>query len=256
MEYTQFGRTAMRVSKISYGTWQFGGDWGHVEREQWDEGKATVRKALELGINFFDTAQAYGFGLAERLLGEALQPELRSQRHKIMLATKGGLRMDGSTLLRDGSAPGIDQVIQGMSGLMSVTGSGADTYRVGVPIVDIPSGMICAFGIVLAMRFFHSDPGVLLCIAYFQRLHQSRTQSEYGYRKFDCLANLHSCHPDPTNGPCSSNILSWVSLDEQQVCPATRLNDTPICESKVCSWQDCGRTQCFHRRQPCLDQQP
>jgi crotonobetainyl-CoA:carnitine CoA-transferase CaiB-like acyl-CoA transferase len=46
---------------------------------------------------------------------------------------------------------GLDQVIQGMSGLMSVTGSGADTYRVGVPIVDITSGMICAFGIVSAL---------------------------------------------------------------------------------------------------------
>ncbi|MDJ0358289.1 CaiB/BaiF CoA-transferase family protein [Paenarthrobacter sp. PH39-S1] len=46
---------------------------------------------------------------------------------------------------------GLDQVVQGMSGLMSVTGSGADTYRVGVPIVDITSGMICAFGIVSAL---------------------------------------------------------------------------------------------------------
>jgi CoA:oxalate CoA-transferase len=46
---------------------------------------------------------------------------------------------------------GLDQVIQGMSGLMSVTGSGSNTYRVGVPIVDITSGMICAFGIVSAL---------------------------------------------------------------------------------------------------------
>jgi aryl-alcohol dehydrogenase-like predicted oxidoreductase len=73
MEYTQFGQTALRVSKISYGTWQFGGDWGRVERAQWEAGKASVQKALELGINFFDTAQAYGFGLAERMLGEALR---------------------------------------------------------------------------------------------------------------------------------------------------------------------------------------
>ena len=73
MDYTQFGRTSLHVSKISYGTWQFGGDWGRVERSQWDTGKATVQKALELGINFFDTAQAYGFGMAERMLGEALQ---------------------------------------------------------------------------------------------------------------------------------------------------------------------------------------
>ena len=46
---------------------------------------------------------------------------------------------------------GLDQVVQGMSGLMSVTGSESDTYRVGVPIVDITSGMICAFGIASAL---------------------------------------------------------------------------------------------------------
>ena len=47
---------------------------------------------------------------------------------------------------------GLDQVVQGMSGLMSVTGSGVhDTYRVGVPIVDITSGMVSAFGIVAAL---------------------------------------------------------------------------------------------------------
>lgn len=74
MEYTQFGQTALHVSKMCYGTWQFGGDWGSVERAQWDAGKATIQKALELGINFFDTTPAYGFGLAERMLGEACGP--------------------------------------------------------------------------------------------------------------------------------------------------------------------------------------
>jgi CoA:oxalate CoA-transferase len=52
---------------------------------------------------------------------------------------------------------GLDQVVQGMSGLMSITGSGADdTYRVGVPIVDITSGMVCAFGIVAALVGRHN----------------------------------------------------------------------------------------------------
>src|SRR5207245_11431626 len=53
MEYTQFGRTGLHVSRISYGTWQFGGDWGRVESAQWEAGKASVQKALDLGINFF-----------------------------------------------------------------------------------------------------------------------------------------------------------------------------------------------------------
>src|ERR1700730_8343962 len=112
MEYTQFGQTALRVSKISYGTWQFGGDWGHIKSAQWDAGKATVQKALELGINFFDTAQAYGFGLAERMLGEALQPYRKGLREDIVLATKGGLRMEGEKLLRDASAGWLRQGVE------------------------------------------------------------------------------------------------------------------------------------------------
>src|SRR6266567_4254241 len=136
MEYTQFGRTVLQVSKISYGTWQFGGDWGHVEREQREEGKATVRRALELGINFFDTAQAYGFGLAERMLGEALQPELRSQRDKIILATKGGLRLEGDTLLRDASAYWLRQGVE--ESLRNLGVDSIDLYQVHWPIPTHP----------------------------------------------------------------------------------------------------------------------
>src|SRR5260221_12559837 len=101
MEYTQFGRTGLHVSRISYGTWQFGGDWGRVESAQWEAGKASVQKALELGINFFDTAQAYGFGLAEHLLGEALRPYLRrGLREEVVMPTKGRSGRDGRKVLR------------------------------------------------------------------------------------------------------------------------------------------------------------
>ena len=102
MEYTQFGNTGMRVSKVCFGTWAFGGEWG----EQ-DEGanKAAIRKALDLGINFFDTAQAYGFGTAEKFLSQALQPEIRTKRQQLILTTKGGLRQAGDRLIRD-SSPG------------------------------------------------------------------------------------------------------------------------------------------------------
>src|SRR3989442_4546984 len=51
--------------------------------------KAAIRKALELGINFFDTAQAYGFGASEKMLGEALRPEITAHRNEVVLATKG-----------------------------------------------------------------------------------------------------------------------------------------------------------------------
>ena len=136
MEYKQFGRTALRVSKISYGTWQFGGDWGHIEHSQWDTGKATVQKALELGINFFDTAQAYGFGLAERMLGEALQPYVKSLREDIVLATKGGLRMEGEKLLRDASTHWLRQGVE--QSLRNLGVDYIDLYQVHWPDPNTP----------------------------------------------------------------------------------------------------------------------
>jgi aryl-alcohol dehydrogenase-like predicted oxidoreductase len=137
MEYTQFGQTALRVSKISYGTWQFGGDWGHVERAQWEAGKASVQKALELGITFFDTAQAYGFGLAERMLGEALQPYLKKGlREDLVLATKGGLRMEGEKLLRDASPRWLRQGVE--QSLVNLGVDYIDLYQVHWPDPNTP----------------------------------------------------------------------------------------------------------------------
>lgn len=137
MEYTLFGQTTLRISKISYGTWQFGGDWGHVERAQWDAGKATVQKALELGINFFDTAQAYGFGLAERLLGDALQPYLKKgMREEIVIATKGGLRMEGEQLLRDASPRWLRQGVE--QSLRNLGVDYIDLYQVHWPDPNTP----------------------------------------------------------------------------------------------------------------------
>jgi len=109
MKYTQLGHTELRVSTICYGTWQFGGDWGSFESQ---EAQAAIGRALDLGINFFDTAQAYGFGASERVLGQALRAELKTKRDRIVIATKGGLRKEGDTLLRDASARWIRQGVE------------------------------------------------------------------------------------------------------------------------------------------------
>jgi aryl-alcohol dehydrogenase-like predicted oxidoreductase len=98
VDYTRLGRTDLHVSRVCFGTWQFGGDWGSVEREQ---AKAGVRRALELGVNFFDTAQAYGFGESEALLADALGDDRR--RDDVVIATKGGLRPADGRVERDAS---------------------------------------------------------------------------------------------------------------------------------------------------------
>jgi aryl-alcohol dehydrogenase-like predicted oxidoreductase len=97
MQTLKLGATDLEVSRICLGTWQFGGEWGAVDRAQ---ATASVTRARELGVNFFDTAQAYGFGASEELLAQALAGVPREQ---VVLATKGGLRKAGEELLRDSS---------------------------------------------------------------------------------------------------------------------------------------------------------
>jgi aryl-alcohol dehydrogenase-like predicted oxidoreductase len=77
--------TAKKVSKIGLGTWQFGSaEWGYGDVYAGSEATAIVRRALELGITLFDTAEIYGFGRSERILGAALGDDLET----VFLATK------------------------------------------------------------------------------------------------------------------------------------------------------------------------
>ncbi len=72
MEYVQVG--SLRISRIGLGTWQFGSrEWGYGRQYAEKEARAIVKRALELGINLFDTAEVYGLGRSERILGEALR---------------------------------------------------------------------------------------------------------------------------------------------------------------------------------------
>jgi aryl-alcohol dehydrogenase-like predicted oxidoreductase len=77
--------TAKQISRIGLGTWQFGSrDWGYGEPYAGQEAHAIVRRALELGVTLFDTAELYGFGRSERILGVALGDD----RESVFLATK------------------------------------------------------------------------------------------------------------------------------------------------------------------------
>jgi len=77
--------TAKRISRIGLGTWQFGSrEWGYGADYADKEASAIVRRALELGVTLFDTAEIYGFGRSEKILGRALGDDLP----KIFLATK------------------------------------------------------------------------------------------------------------------------------------------------------------------------
>ena len=83
MEFRELGRTGLKVSALGFGAWAIGGAWGSVDDS---ESLAALNRAIELGVNFFDTADVYGGGRSERLLAKLRQ----QHRGKIYIATKAG----------------------------------------------------------------------------------------------------------------------------------------------------------------------
>jgi 1-deoxyxylulose-5-phosphate synthase len=87
MEYVNLGRTGLRVSRLCLGTMTYGSkQWREWVLEE-GEGRPFIRRALELGINFFDTADAYSSGVSEEILGRALK-EFGASRDEVVIATK------------------------------------------------------------------------------------------------------------------------------------------------------------------------
>jgi len=94
METRKLGRAGPEVSVVGFGCWTLGeGQFGST-----DEGEATqaIHRAIDLGVNLFDTAAVYGWGTSEQALGRAL----RGRRHDVILATKGGRKWDRRTGVR------------------------------------------------------------------------------------------------------------------------------------------------------------
>ena len=90
MEYRTLGRTGWKVSAISFGAWAIGADWGTVSDK---DSLAALHRAIDLGVNFIDTADVYGDGRSERLVAQ-----LRSERREeIFIATKAGRRLNPHT---------------------------------------------------------------------------------------------------------------------------------------------------------------
>ncbi len=90
MQYREYGRTGWKISTVSFGAWAIGGTWGPVEDR---ESLAALHQALDLGVNFFDTADVYGDGRSERLLAQLK----RERKEQFYIATKTGRRLDPHT---------------------------------------------------------------------------------------------------------------------------------------------------------------
>ena len=87
MKNRQFGSSDIKVSEIGLGTWQIGGSWGEVSE---NEALDILRAAAQNGVNFFDTADVYGAGRSEKLIGQFLRDSDEKISEKIFVATKLG----------------------------------------------------------------------------------------------------------------------------------------------------------------------
>jgi aryl-alcohol dehydrogenase-like predicted oxidoreductase len=86
MKYRMLGRTGMKISEVSFGAWAIGSAWGMVDDA---ESMAALHRAVDLGVNFIDTADVYGDGRSERLVAR-----LRKERtEQIYIATKAGRKL-------------------------------------------------------------------------------------------------------------------------------------------------------------------
>jgi aryl-alcohol dehydrogenase-like predicted oxidoreductase len=90
VNYRELGTTGFRVSSISFGAWAIGNAWGEVDP---NESLTALHRAVDLGVNFFDTADVYGDGLSERLLAQLK----RERSEEIIIASKAGRRLEPHT---------------------------------------------------------------------------------------------------------------------------------------------------------------
>jgi aryl-alcohol dehydrogenase-like predicted oxidoreductase len=129
MKYRQLGKSGLRVSVVGLGTMVHAGHFGPVDDT---ESLRAIDKALELGVNFVDTSDAYGAGYAETILGRAL----KGRRDKVIIATKGGNTMVGPRRgTRDFSVPYISRVLD--ESLERLQTDYVDLYQLHNPTVEV-----------------------------------------------------------------------------------------------------------------------
>jgi aryl-alcohol dehydrogenase-like predicted oxidoreductase len=127
MEYVDIPRTELKVSRVAIGTWAIGGwMWGGTDEA---ESIATIRAALDHGINVVDTAPVYGFGRSEEIVGKAIAGS--GLRSKAIIATKVGLEWQGGKVSRNASRDRIMREIE--DSLRRLQTDYIDVYQVHWP---------------------------------------------------------------------------------------------------------------------------
>ena len=100
MKYKELGKSGIKVSEIGFGAWTIALNWWGKEIDE-DEAKRMLKKAYDLGINFFETADMYGKGKSERLIGEVF----KDMRNEVVISTKYGYDFENADQIGHNELP-------------------------------------------------------------------------------------------------------------------------------------------------------
>ena len=129
MEYRKFGQTKVDISAIGFGCWEIGGGYGSIEETDFIK---AISRALEMGINSFDTAEAYGFGASEKSLAKALG----SRRKEAVITTKFGVGYPDAPNYRDSTRKRVMESIE--KSLKALNTDYVDVYLIHWPDRNVP----------------------------------------------------------------------------------------------------------------------
>lgn len=129
MEYRQFGRTGINISAVGFGCWEIGGGYGSIEETEFIK---AVNRALDVGVNSFDTAEAYGFGASEKSLAKALG----SRRKEAVITTKFGVGYPDKPNYRDSTRQRVMESIE--KSLKALDTDYVDVYLIHWPDRSTP----------------------------------------------------------------------------------------------------------------------
>jgi aryl-alcohol dehydrogenase-like predicted oxidoreductase len=129
MEYRKFGQTGVDISAIGFGCWEIGGGYGSIEETDFIK---AINRALEIGINSFDTAEAYGFGASEKSLAKALG----SRRKEAVITTKFGVGYPDAPSYRDSTRKRVMESIE--KSLKALNTDYVDVYLIHWPDRNVP----------------------------------------------------------------------------------------------------------------------
>jgi myo-inositol catabolism protein IolS len=129
MEYRQFGETGIKISAVGIGCWEIGGGYGSIEEAEFIK---AVGRALDQGINSFDTAEAYGFGASEKSLAKALG----TRRKEAVITTKFGIGYPDAPNYRDSTRKRVMESIE--KSLKNLNTDYVDVYLIHWPDRNVP----------------------------------------------------------------------------------------------------------------------